>query len=51
MSRSPWLARRTPESCARGFDDSVDDLVLFAVILKADVELVTTHEANPQHYL
>jgi len=35
----------------KDFDDSVDDLVLFAVILKADVELVTTHEANPQHYL
>ena len=35
----------------KGFDDSIDDLVLVAVILKADVELVTTHEANPQHYL
>jgi hypothetical protein len=35
----------------KGFDDTINDLVLFAGILKADVELVTTHEANPQHYL
>ncbi len=35
----------------KGFDDSIDNLVLVAVILKADVELVPTHEANPQHYL
>ena len=34
-----------------GFDDLLDDLVLVAVIFEPDVELVTTHEANPQHYL
>jgi hypothetical protein len=35
----------------QGGDDSLDDLVLVAVILKPDVELVTTDQANPQHYL
>ncbi len=35
----------------KGFDDSLDELVLLAVILKRDVELTTAHEANPQLYL
>jgi len=35
---------------SKGFDDSLDDLVLVAITLKPDVELVTAHEANPQHY-
>lgn len=34
----------------KGFDDSLDDLVLVTVILKPDIEVVTTHEAHPQHY-
>lgn len=33
-----------------GFDESLDDLSLVAVILKRDVELVTAHQANPQLY-
>ncbi len=32
----------------KGCDDSLDDLVLLAITLKPDVELITTHEANPQ---
>ena len=35
----------------KGFDDSLYDLVLVTVILKCDIELVTAHEAEPQHYL
>lgn len=35
----------------KGFDDSLDDLSLVAVILKRDVELVTAHQANSQLYL
>ena len=34
----------------KSFDDSVDDLVLVALILEPDVELVTAHEANPHHH-
>jgi len=34
----------------KSLDDSLDDLVLLAVILKRDIELVTAHEANPQLY-
>lgn len=34
----------------KGFDDSLDDPVLVTVILKPDIELVATHEADPQHY-
>jgi hypothetical protein len=34
----------------KGFDDSLEDLVLVAVILKPDIELVATYEADPQHY-
>jgi hypothetical protein len=34
------------------FDDSLDGLVLVdRVVLIHDVELVTTHESDPQHYL
>ena len=34
------------------FDDSLDDLVLVdRVLLTPDVELVATHESDPQHYL
>lgn len=35
----------------KGFDDVLDDLVLVAVILEPDVELVSAHEAKPQLYL
>lgn len=34
----------------KGFDNSLDDLILVTVILKPDIELVATHEADPQHY-
>jgi len=34
------------------FDDSLDGLVLVdSVVLVPDVEVVTTHESDPQHYL
>jgi hypothetical protein len=32
------------------FDDSLRDVLLVTVILKPDIELVATHEADPQHY-
>ncbi len=34
----------------KGFDDSLDDLVLVTRSLKPDIELVAAHEADPQHH-